>query len=136
MSYATTDQLADYLGIEVSALPADAARLLARASEDIDAFSRGRIDTDNATHAVAAQRAACAQVEMFMELGEEASIGSAVVQRTVGRVSETYASGGQSQLTPRGAARGLNGLLLSVPRTRRCSGACCSFEAVESAIWR
>ena len=99
--YATTSDLADYLGIDVSALPADAERLLARASEDIDAITRGRIDTDNTTHAAAAQRAACAQVEMFMELGEEASIGSAVVQRTVGRVSETYASGGQSQLAPR-----------------------------------
>lgn len=100
-SYATTSDLADYLGIETAALPADAERLLARASEDIDAITRGRIDTDNTTHTDAAQKAACAQVEMFMELGEESSIGSAVVQRTVGRVSETYASGGQSQLAPR-----------------------------------
>ena len=99
--YATTSDLADYLGIALSALPADAERMLERASADVDYWTRGRIDTDNAAHTAAAKIAACAQVEMFMELGEAAAIGSAVTQRTVGRVSETYAAGGQAQLAPR-----------------------------------
>lgn len=98
MSYATRSDLAQYLAVPEPELPQQADRLLARASEDIAFFTMGRLDTDLPAHQDAARQATCAQVEFFLEAGE--GIGPAVTQRTVGRVSESYASA-SPQLAPR-----------------------------------
>jgi len=98
VSYATRSDLAQYLAVPEPELPQQADRLLARASEDIAFFTMGRLDTDLPAHQDAARQATCAQVEFFLEAGE--GIGPAVTQRTVGRVSESYASA-SPQLAPR-----------------------------------
>lgn len=75
-TYATADELASYTG---QAAPADAERLLTRASELIDEVTRGRAAAawddplpDPVSDDQAAIRdATCAQVEFWMSLGEE-----------------------------------------------------------------
>lgn len=84
-AYATSEQLATWLG---GAAPADADRLLLRASELIDAQVVAAFDTDDngiptdAEIAAVLSDAACAQVEMWLEVGEANDVdglaGSAV----------------------------------------------------------
>jgi hypothetical protein len=77
-AYATSADLAAWLGGEA---PADAARQLARASQLLDACVYGTFLIDSQTelpvdaHVAAALRdAACAQVEFWLEVGEEHDI--------------------------------------------------------------
>ena len=60
-------------------------------------------DTDEDDQAAAALTAACAQVEMWMEMGEDSAWRGPLSSRTVGRVSETFAAGGggTTSLAPR-----------------------------------
>ena len=91
-AYATTAQLAEWLGTDA---PADAERLLCRASELLDATVYGAYAVDSATglpadpDAVAALRdAACAQVEFWAEVGEAHDLdGGAGSQVSVGGLS-------------------------------------------------
>ena len=72
-AYATTDELAAYLGTDA---PADAERLLERASDLIDAtvVTPYAVDDDGIPTdpdvAAACSKAACAIVEAWMETGE------------------------------------------------------------------
>jgi hypothetical protein len=102
-AYATLSDLADYTGIALASLPDDAQRMLDRASEELDVWTQGRIDTDDDDHVAAALTAACAQVEMWMEMGEDSAWRGPLSSRTVGRVSETFAAGagGMTSLAPR-----------------------------------
>src|SRR5690606_35417464 len=63
MAYATVQDLADYLGVSTADLPADAERLLQRASEEIDYWTLGQ-----ATPSEATRLAVCAQVEWWLQL--------------------------------------------------------------------
>lgn len=73
-AYATVEQLAAYL---VSDVPNDAARLLIRASDRIDDFVLAPFEIDDSDLptdtdiAAALAEAACAQVEFWIEVGEE-----------------------------------------------------------------
>jgi hypothetical protein len=74
VAYATGEQLADWLG---AAAPSDAERLLARASELIDATLIAPFVVDEVTElpsdddiAAALRDATCAQVEFWGEVGE------------------------------------------------------------------
>lgn len=100
MAYAAEADLAEYLGVSEADLPTDAGRLLERASEDIDYWTLGR-----ATQSEATKLAACAQVEMWLEVGEESSIRGPLQSFTLGRWSATYGSGsggsGPRDLAPR-----------------------------------
>jgi len=103
--YAEIDDLAEYLGAEVD-LPSDAERQLLRASELVRHYALGRIDTSNPTHAEAAKSATCAQVEAWVNDGEDRDISRAVSGYTIGRVSMQFAEGGEngrlvSRLAPR-----------------------------------
>lgn len=76
VAYATSAQLAAYL--KGGTVPDDAARLLARASELIDATVRASfsVDTDtslptDADVAAALRDATCAVVEAWLEVGED-----------------------------------------------------------------
>lgn len=93
--YATVAQLAEYLG---TAAPADAAGMLQRASDLIDAVTYNRIDVDDADAGaaweVAAQKAVCAQVSWWIDNGESAGTDGVVISKTVGKTSVTYAQGG------------------------------------------
>lgn len=75
VAYADADALTAYLG---TSAPADADRLLERASELLDDKVRAAFDVDDDTDlptdadvATALEQAACAQVEFWLEVGEE-----------------------------------------------------------------
>lgn len=77
-AYATPAQLAEWSG---RAAPADAERLLVRASELLDGIVTAPFDLDAATElpsdpkkAAALRDAACAQVRFWHEVGEEHDI--------------------------------------------------------------
>lgn len=74
MPYATKADLAAYLGVAEQDLPADADRLLQRATELIDEATLGRIDPADTDHADAARQATCAVVEAWLQAGEERDI--------------------------------------------------------------
>ncbi len=92
MVYATTDDLADYLHVNVSDLPQDVERMLERASEDVDYWTLDRIDTGHTEQAEAAMNATCAQVEMWLEAGEEGDIRGALQSFSLGQWSATFAN--------------------------------------------
>lgn len=72
MAYATSQDVKDYTGL--SSLPDDIDRLISRAEELIDWVSLNRIDTDDADHMEAAKKATCAQIEYWLNIGEDADI--------------------------------------------------------------
>ncbi len=71
--YVTEAQLAAYLGIDVGDLPTDVERQLTRASEMIKQATLNNIDEDNTDHMEIAQLATCAQVEYWINQGEDIS---------------------------------------------------------------
>ena len=107
MVYATTDDLAAYLGKQESELPGDAARLLERASELVDFATFGRAAGDPE----AAKKAVCAQVEHWLLTGEEQAITGPVQQASLGSLSITYTWRGP--LAPRAVQHLLMAGLLS-----------------------
>jgi len=94
MSYATTTELADYLGVEESELPDDADRLLDRASEVIDYITLDRIDESITEQADAAKKATMAQYEWWAEIGDELGYLSQINSISIGEFS---LEGGASQ---------------------------------------
>lgn len=93
-AYATAEELAAYTG---TTAPADAERLLLRASELVDYVTRGRIDTTDTDHTDAARTAVCAICEAWAHTGEPTGALSGNVQSyTAGKVSVTYAQGSGS----------------------------------------
>lgn len=90
-AYATAEDLAAWLGRDA---PADAARLLARASALLDVVVYASFATDDsglpcdAGAAATLRDAACAQVEFWLEVGEEHDVdGGAGSQVAVGGLS-------------------------------------------------
>jgi hypothetical protein len=65
MAYATTTELADYLGVLEVDLPDDAERLLERASDLIDYYTLGRIEAGEI-----ASKAVCMQYEWWGQFDE------------------------------------------------------------------
>lgn len=98
-SYATTTQLANYLG---AAPPLDADRQLARATTllDSDVLRGAWYDVDTSglptepTVAAAFAEATCAVVEYWGEVGEESDTGSPVEDVKIGSAQIKYRSGG------------------------------------------
>lgn len=70
MAYATNTDLSFYLGVPIEELPTDTDRLLTRASELIDIATMGRATENDA----AVKTATMAQVEFWLEIGEESDI--------------------------------------------------------------
>lgn len=72
MAYATTTDLATYLGVDQAALTTDAPRLLDRASDLMDYVTHGGLGYGADYDAQqAAKKATCAQVEYWLQNGEE-----------------------------------------------------------------
>jgi hypothetical protein len=67
--YATLSDLATYLGVDQSALPATAQRDLDYAEDVIKAHTMNRIDLSNPDHVTAARRATLAQYDMMVSNG-------------------------------------------------------------------
>ena len=65
MAYATTTELAEYLGVQESDLPDDAERLLERASEMIDYYTLNKIEAGET-----ASKATCMQYEWWSQFDE------------------------------------------------------------------
>lgn len=107
-AYATEAQLAAWVG-DLVTVPADAARLLVRASTLIDATVRGQYTVDTAgiptdpDIAKALADAVCAQVEQWIEVGEHNDLDGLAGQQT----STTGYSGPRA---PRLAPRALDAL--------------------------
>lgn len=101
--YATKDQLAEYLGIELASLPADSDRLLQRASEMVFQLVSDNYDPLIADHVEAVQLATCAQVEQWGQLGELQAIAGSVNDFSLGplKINFSKASGGSGSISPR-----------------------------------
>lgn len=97
--YATTTDLAEYLFVTEDNLPADAERLLARASELVGSLVKRNYDSTVAAHVEAVKQATCAQVEYWLEVGEV--FDNNVQSETHSKVSTTWFAGGKSELAPR-----------------------------------
>ena len=73
-SFATKEDLANYLNITQEELPNDIERMLSRASELIAQLIERNFSFLNANHLEAAKLATCAQVEYWLTLGEKIAI--------------------------------------------------------------
>lgn len=99
MSYATTSELVEYLGVNEADLPDDASRLLERASEFMDYVTRNGIDESEADQAESARKATCAQVEYWQELGgDELGLMSKINTISIGKFSMSGGSGDGSDI--------------------------------------
>ncbi|MCE5200840.1 MAG: hypothetical protein ABFD54_05720 [Armatimonadota bacterium] len=87
MSYATSADITIYTGIAADVLPADIDRLITRASEMMDDITPVSIDPNNAAHLAAAKKAVCAQVEFWLEVGEDRDISGPVEEYTASKVT-------------------------------------------------
>lgn len=94
--YATTKDLQDYLGA-TTALPQDAARLLARASEDVEACLTADPNLENLEVAAVLRQATCAQIELWMHTDESHAILGAQGLQKIGDLEFRAAP----QLAPR-----------------------------------
>lgn len=88
MAYATAEELAAYLGV---AAPADAERLLARASDLMDVVALKRIDITDSNQTEQVMKATCAQVEYWLTVGEEVAIQGSPESVRIGNFSQTGA---------------------------------------------
>jgi hypothetical protein len=105
MAYATAADLLAYAGSELE-LPSseEQDRLLARASELVDAITLDRVDAEDDEHVEGARDAVCAQVEWWLSAGEDTELGMNVQGYSVGSLSLTYGQGNRAQdvkLAPR-----------------------------------
>jgi hypothetical protein len=96
--YATTDELAVYLGIAEEALPENAVRMLARASDLVTYLMGSNYLSTNAAHVESAMMATCAQVEYWIENGE--NVGSAS-SFSLGDLSMNFGANGPAKVAPR-----------------------------------
>lgn len=94
MIHATKAELAAYLAVAEAALPADADRLLARASELIDTHAFGYYVVDSVTsravdtHVLVGLRdATCAQIEWWMQTGDEVEATSRFAYPGIGSLN-------------------------------------------------
>jgi hypothetical protein len=93
LAYASSANLLEFLGRSVE-LPENVDALLCRASEIIDAVTLGRVDTSVASDVEAAKQATCAQIEFWLEVGEENDISGPVETKQASKVTLGYGSGG------------------------------------------
>lgn len=91
--YATTADLAAFLGLTEAQLPANSERLLRRASELVKQATLTNIDTTNANHMEAAQLATCAQVEYWSDMSESTAIVGQVSSFSLGDLSMNMGEG-------------------------------------------
>lgn len=85
--YATSAQLSAYLSRDIALLPADHARLLKRASEQIFSLVKMNYNSLRVDHVLAVQYATCAQVEFFIEAGETTNIIGNITSMGSGKTS-------------------------------------------------
>jgi len=106
--YADRDALAAYLHVDPSTLLPEVDRLLEDAEDLINYAIMGRYDADIPEYVTAVKKAVCAQVEYWMQVGDDSDIANDMPQSfTIGSFSMTMgankgtASGGMPPLAPR-----------------------------------
>lgn len=112
--YATLADLQAYVGVD-AVLPAELeqTRLLARASNLIDRVTFARIDSGDTEHVEAARDAACAQVEYWLEGGEQVDVTGPVQGYQIGSLQMQFGAG-DNRITPgRFAPRAKDHLLMA-----------------------
>ena len=106
MAYATTTELQAYLG--TASLPADAQRLLDRASDLVDFVTLGKINVSIPYQEQAAQNATCAQVEYWITMGEDTDISGASYESiSIGTFQMTTSSSDSAKTQSLGSKHGL-----------------------------
>ena len=99
LAYATIEDLSDYMGVDQIDLPDNVGTMIERASDLIDRYSLGRINTDRER---AARLATCAQVEWWIENNDEYSRLPHFDQYRVGDFQvHTFGGKGLPELAPR-----------------------------------
>lgn len=93
MKYATLEELAEYMGVEVAELPDYADRLLDRASEFVDYVSMGNIDHTKTSHMDSAKLATCAQVEWWEGSGDWLGVSAVLAGFSLGSFSASMKTG-------------------------------------------
>lgn len=112
MAYATTTELADYLGVNEADLPSDADRLLDRASDTIDYYTLDRIDETVTEEANAAKKATMAQYEWWSEF-DEFMTSTFLSSIDIGPFSADISGGSNENQIPELAPRARRYLFLS-----------------------
>lgn len=112
MSYATTADLAAYLGVNVDDLPTNAASILDQASDVINWSTLGRINITDTDQVNAAKKATCQQYEYWDVVGQDNDIsGIAYKSVSIGTFSAQYSD--QSKYIQMLAPRARRTLVLS-----------------------
>ena len=111
MPYAVLSDLATFLNVEISTLTSDNTRMLQRASELVSFVTNHAIDqwnqfyaalntqgkSDNASRqtqiANATKNATCAQVEFWIERGEDYDMRGPMASEQLGKLTVSYGSG-------------------------------------------
>jgi hypothetical protein len=99
--YASLDDLSAFIYVDTDALDPGSQRLLDRASELVSYFISNHYRSGNTNHATAAKQATCAQVEYWLDQGEESVMQGNVQRRQIGKTDTQYFAGGQPVLCPR-----------------------------------
>lgn len=104
VNYAVVNDYAEYMHIELDKVPTNCERLLARASELIEQFVCDNIKSNDANQITALKLATCAQVEFWVDNGEEVATSRPIKSFSSGDISISFAdgdSGKVSQLSAR-----------------------------------
>jgi hypothetical protein len=92
IQYATSAEVAAYMGIAENELPTNVNVLIKRASEIITIGMRGNYDSTNADHIEVVKLATCAQIQDWIEREVSAVANQNIQSYSLGSLSMTYAS--------------------------------------------
>ena len=90
VDYATKEDLASYMGVNIDELPKDVHILIRRASEFICISMRGNFKISNPDHVDAAKLAACAQCQDWLEREVSAVANNNMSSFSLGDLSISY----------------------------------------------
>lgn len=100
-TYATKEDLSDYLFIPLNELPSDSEKLLARASEIVKHATLNNLDILNEQHLEAMKMATCAQVEYWLNAGEQTDIIGNMKSYSLDDLSVDFGDGKRGALSDR-----------------------------------
>lgn len=87
MSYATVEQVANYIGLDDEDLPSNLSNMIERAGELIDYFTLNRSQYAQGKTAEVVAKAVSAQVQYWLEVGEEIAITGSPDSFSIGPMS-------------------------------------------------
>jgi hypothetical protein len=99
-AYATTSDLATYLDVTLDGIPTGSGRMLLRAKELIDYVTLNKVDTALPAHVNAVRSASCAQVEFWVEKGEDADVAGPNEQYSAGKHFNVQQGQGNQRVAP------------------------------------